>query len=335
MKTGCLQEVFASIPYLEIADEEKGDYMRDYIIYRLIGMMPILLGISFLAFVLITLSPSDPAEVALRVNEITPTPEAIALTREQLGLDKPFFTRYIDWLISSLHGDFGNSYVNNKPVFHEIITAIPATLYLSIAALVFTAIVSVTAGVLCAVYEGSIGDKVIRGFIFLGTAMPSFWVGLLLIWLFSVKLDLFPTSGMQGFNSVILPAVTLSLTYISTYTRLIRNNMIENKQENYVLYAKVRGLKESTINKHIFKNSVQSSLTALGMSIPKLIAGTVIVENIFAWPGIGRLCVAAIFNRDFPIIQAYVLMMAILFVVCNFLVDVFSALLDPRIRQGE
>lgn len=309
--------------------------MRNYILWRLFGVIPILISISFLAFVLITLSPSDPAEVALRVNEIVPTPEAIAKTREQLGLDKPFFTRYIDWLAASVHGDFGNSYVNNKPVFDEIMTALPATLYLSAAALLLTVIVSVSSGVFCAVNEGRIGDKLVRVLIFLGTATPSFWIGILFIWFFSVKLDLFPTSGMQGIRSVILPALTLSLAYISTYTRLIRNNMIANKQENYVLYLKVRGLKNRTIYRHILKNSLQASLTAFGMSVPKLIAGTVIVENIFAWPGIGRLCVDAIFNRDFPIIQAYVLMMAVLFVVCNLMVDIFSAMLDPRIRREE
>ncbi|WP_110954925.1 nickel/cobalt ABC transporter permease [Anaerosinus massiliensis] len=309
--------------------------MRNYILWRLVGVIPILMGISFLAFVLITLSPSDPAEVALRVNEIVPTPEAIAKTREQLGLDKPFFTRYIDWLAASVQGDFGNSYVNNKPVFDEIMTALPATLYLSAAALLLTVIVSVSSGVFCAVYEGRMGDKLVRILIFLGTATPSFWVALLFIWFFSVKLDLFPTSGMQGVRSVILPALTLSLTYISTYTRLIRNNMIANKQENYVMYLKVRGLKKITIYRHILKNSLQASLTAFGMSIPKLIAGTVIVENIFAWPGIGRLCVDAIFNRDFPIIQAYVIMMAVLFVGCNLMVDIFSAMLDPRIRREE
>lgn len=153
------------------------------------------------------------------------------------------------------------------------------------------------------------------------------------MWLLSVKFNLFPTSGMEKASSVVLPAVTLSLTYISTYVRLIRNNMIKNKKENYVLYARVRGLKESTIIKHVFKNSLQTSITALGMSIPKLIAGTVVVENIFAWPGIGRLCVSAIYNRDYPVIQAYILIMAVLFVACNLLVDVASALLDPRMRR--
>lgn len=306
--------------------------MRSFITKRLISIIPILIGISFLSFIIINLSPSDPAEVALRVNDIVPTETAIQEMREELNLDAPFFERYIIWLKNSLQGELGNSYVNKKPVAYEIGQAFPATFKLSVLSLTITILVSVTVGVLCAVYEGSIGDKIIRILVFIGTAMPSFWIGLLLIWLFSVKLDLLPTSGMETTNAIILPAITLSLTYISTYVRLIRNNMIKNKKENYVLYARVRGLKEITIIKHIFKNSLQSSLTALGMSVPKLIAGTVIVENIFAWPGIGRLCVEAIYNRDFPIIQAYILIMAVMFVVCNLLVDIVSIIIDPRMR---
>ena len=253
--------------------------------------------------------------------------------REELGLNKPFFERYTTWLSDALQGNLGNSYVNKKPVADEIARALPATINLATVSLIITLVVSVSVGVLCAVYENSIGDKITRAIIFIGTAMPSFWVGILLMWLLSVKFNLFPTSGMEKASSVVLPAVTLSLTYISTYVRLIRNNMIKNKKENYVLYARVRGLKESTIIKHVFKNSLQTSITALGMSIPKLIAGTVVVENIFAWPGIGRLCVSAIYNRDYPVIQAYILIMAVLFVACNLLVDVASALLDPRMRR--
>jgi len=309
--------------------------MKRYILQRFLAIVPILIGISFFAFFLINIGPSDPAEVALRVNETVATPEAIATMRRELGLDKPFFIRYGTWLLNSLQGDFGNSYITKQPVLNEMSKAFPATLALASLSLLITMGVSIFFGVWCAVHEGSVGDKIVRGFIFIGTAMPSFWVGLLLMWLFAVKFDLFPTSGMDGFHSIILPVVTLSLTYISTYIRLIRNTMIQNRQENYVLYTKVRGLKEKTITRHIFKNSLQASLTALGMSIPKLIAGTVIVENIFAWPGIGRLCVTAIFNRDFPIIEAYIVMMAVLFVVCNLIMDIVCALLDPRIRQGE
>lgn len=307
--------------------------MRDYILKRLATVIPILIGISFLSFALISLSPSNPAEVTLRVNEIVPTEEAVRAMEEQLGTNKPYIERYVTWLTDSLQGDFGNSYVNNKPVATLIGQAIPNTIKLAFVALLITIVFSVLVGILCAVYEGSFGDKLARALVFVGTAMPSFWVGLLLIWIFSVKLNLFPTSGMERPSSIVLPAITLALSYISTYVRLIRNNMVQNKHENYVYYARIRGLKETTIIKHIFKNSLQSSLTALGMSIPKLIAGTVIVENIFAWPGVGRVCVDAIFNRDFPVIQAYILLMAVLFVICNLLVDIFSVAIDPRMRK--
>lgn len=307
--------------------------MRDYILKRLATVIPILIGISFLSFALISLSPSNPAEVALRVNEIVPTEEAVRAMEEQLGTNKPYIERYVTWLTDSLQGDFGNSYVNNKPVATLIGQAIPNTIKLALVALLITIVFSVLVGILCVVYEGSFGDKLARALVFVGTAMPSFWVGLLLIWIFSVKLNLFPTSGMERPSSIVLPAITLALSYISTYVRLIRNNMVQNKHENYVYYARIRGLKETTIIKHIFKNSLQSSLTALGMSIPKLIAGTVIVENIFAWPGVGRVCVDAIFNRDFPVIQAYILLMAVLFVICNLLVDILSVAIDPRMRK--
>ncbi|MDO5010567.1 MAG: ABC transporter permease subunit [Intestinibacter bartlettii] len=307
--------------------------MRDYILKRLATMIPILIGISFLSFALISLSPSNPAEVALRVNEIVPTEEAVKSMEEQLGINKPYVERYVTWLKDSLQGDFGNSYVNNKPVATLIGRALPNTIKLAIVALIITIVFSVVVGILCAVYENTFGDKITRALVFVGTAMPSFWVGLLLIWIFSVKLNMFPTSGMEGPSSIVLPSITLALAYISTYVRLIRNNMVQNKHENYVYYARIRGLKETTIIKHIFKNSLQSSLTALGMSIPKLIAGTVIVENIFAWPGVGRVCVDAIFNRDFPVIQAYILLMAVLFVICNLLVDIFSVAIDPRMRK--
>lgn len=308
--------------------------MKQYIMKRIVSVIPILIGISFLSFIFIHLSESDPAEVALRVNEIVPTEEAVEGMREELGLNKPFVQRYLSWVGSSLKGDFGYSYVNKKPVLGEMKQAISATLLLAAAALVIIVVVSVTASIICTIYEGSIIDRGIRGIVFTLEAMPSFWIGLLIMWLFSVKLDLFPTSGMESPIYVVLPAVTLALAYISTYVRLLRNNMVQHKRENNVLYAQARGLKERTILKHIFKNSLQSSITALGMSIPKLIAGTVIVENIFAWPGVGTLCVTAIFNHDYPIIQAYVLLMGVMFVVFNLVVDIVVTSLDPRMRKG-
>ncbi|KRG15710.1 nickel/cobalt ABC transporter permease [Lederbergia galactosidilytica] len=307
--------------------------MRQYVIKRCIGIIPLLLGISFLSFILINLSDSDPAEVALRVNAITPTEEAVEQMRKELGLDKPFFKRYVTWLGKSVQGDFGISYVTNKPVLLEMKQAIPATLLLAFTSLIIIFSVSLFIAVLCTVYEGSFFDRLVRGLVFMSEAIPSFWLGLLLMWLLAVKWNLFPTSGMESPSSVILPAITLAFAYISTYVRLLRNQMVEAKGENYVVYLQARGLKKLTILRHILKNSLQTSMTAMGMSIPKLIAGTVIIENIFAWPGVGRLCVTAIFNRDYPVIQAYVLLMAVLFVVCNLLVDLFVTFVDPRMRK--
>ena len=306
--------------------------MKVYILRRLLLTIPLLLGISFVSFVIIQLSPCDPAEVAVRVNEIEPTDEVLAITREQLGLNKPFLTRYADWLCAVAQGDLGRRYVDNKPVAQELARALPPTLWLALTATLFMAACSVGMAFVCAMYEGRTVDYLLRSFIFLGTATPGFWAGLLLMWLFSVKLNWLPTSGMQGASSVILPAVTLSLTYISTYARLLRNSMVQNKQKNSVLYARARGLTRGMIWRHIFRNSLQSTLTGLGMSLPKLMAGTFVVETIFAWPGLGWLCVTAIFNRDFPVIQAYVLLMAVMFVGCNLLVDILCAVIDPRLR---
>lgn len=308
--------------------------MKRYIFTRLIAVLPTILGISFFSFVLINLRASDPAEIALRVNHVnSPTEEMIQDMRMELGLDKPFLVRYVSWLGDIVRGDFGSSYVTRNSVTAEIAQALPATLYLAAVALIIIMFVSIAMGVLCSVYEGGIVDKVMRAMVFLGNAMPSFWVGLLLIWLFSVKLNWFDTGGMEQPSSVLLPAVTLSLVYVSTYVRLIRNNMIKNKNENFALYAQVRGLKNSTVTRKVLKNSLHTSITALGMSIPKLIAGTVVVENIFAWPGIGRLSVGAIFSSDLPVIQAYILIMGILFVICNLLVDILNTVLDPRMRR--
>ena len=310
--------------------------MKAYILRRLLLTIPLLLGISFVSFIIIQLSPSDPAEVAVRVNELVPTDEVLELTREQLGLNKPFLVRYADWMSAVAHGDLGRRYVDNKPVAQELARALPPTLWLALVATLFMAVCSVGMAFVCAMYEGRTVDYLLRGFIFLGTAIPGFWAGLLLMWLFSVKLNWLPTSGMQGASSVILPAVTLSLTYISTYARLLRNSMVQNKQRNSVLYARARGLTRGMVWRHIFRNSLQSTLTGLGMSLPKLMAGTFVVETIFAWPGLGWLCVTAIFNRDFPVIQAYVLLMAVMFVGCNLLVDILCAAIDPRLRnRGE
>jgi nickel transport system permease protein len=294
----------------------------------------LLLAISFLAFTLLTLVPADPAEVALRVNEIIPTPESIASMRTELGLDKPFLVRYADWLGKAVRFDFGKSYINDRWVLDEILRCLPATLELAAAALAMVIATSLPIGIIGALFANRACDRILRVLVFIGTAMPGYWIGLLLIWLFSIKLNWLPTSGSGTWRHLLLPAAALSLTYISTYVRLIRSNMLENMKETYVLYGRVRGLSEKRILLgHVLKNSLQTSITAFGMSIPQLLAGTVIIENIFAWPGVGRLCISAIFNRDYPVIQAYILLMAVLFIFCNLIVDIVHQYMDPRLRE--
>ena len=308
--------------------------MKNYIIKRIILTVPMIFAVSFIAFVLISFIPSDPAEVALRVNEIIPTEESIASMREQLGLNDPFLIRYVKWLKNIGTFDFGVSYINNnRTVADEILRSLPATLKLAAFSFILVILISLPVGIVCAVCKDSPFDRILRIVSFLFTAIPNYWLGLMLIWFFSVKLDLLPTNGATSFNHYILPAVTLSMTYISTYIRLIRNSMLDNMKENYIFYAKVRGLKEKNIVlKHLLMNSLQSTITALGMSIVQLIAGTFVIETIFGIPGIGRLCVTAIFNRDYPIIQAYIFIMGLLFVFFNLIVDIIHHLLDPRLK---
>lgn len=308
--------------------------MGNYILKRIVVSFPVLLVVTFLAFLLVELVPSDPAEVALRVNGAVATEEAVELVREELGLDKPFFTRYVDWMTSSITLDFGTSFINGKPVLDEILQALPATIQLALASLFVIIIVSVPVAVLCAVWKDSWFDKLVRFVVFIITAMPNYWVGLLLIAYVSVKMDLLPTGGRGSWQHLILPTITLSLTYISTYIRLIRGNMIENLNESYVYYAKARGLYEKSIMlKHVLVNSLHTAITSFGMSIAKLIAGAFVVETVFSWPGIGMLCVSAIFNRDYPVIQAYILMMALIFILCNLIVDIVNHYIDPRLRR--
>lgn len=310
--------------------------MKSYIVKRILSAIPLLLLISFMCFVFINMIPSDPAEVALRVRQ-TPviTEEAINQVREELGLNDPYLVRYFRWVMDCLRLDFGVSYTNpSRTVLGEINRCFPATFVLSMASLVFVIGLSLPIGFLCAVYKDSWFDRMVRGIVFMTTAMPAYWIGLLLIWLVSIKLDLLPTSGNGSLKHLILPSFTVSLTYISTFIRLIRNNMLENMKEDYVLYANVRGLKQRTILvRHILKNSLHTSIVAIGMSVPQLMAGTIVVENVFAWPGLGKLCIASIFNRDYPVIQTYVLLIGTLFVVFNLLFDIIQCIADPRLRR--
>ena len=305
-------------------------------IKRLLLLVPLVLGIGFLTFTLFTLSPSDPTEIAIRVNAMVPTPELIAQTRHELGLDLPFFERYWTWLTQCLSGDFGTSFVTRRPVAEEFADALPATLDLAFTSLLFLLIVCVPMGMVSSLREGEWPDRAVRSIVFFLSAMPAFWLGILLMSWLAVSWGLLPTSGMRSPLSIILPTVTLSLAYLPTYVRLIRTEMLTNHHENWVVATKAWGMPRAHIYWRLLLQSLRGSVTALGMSIPKLIAGAFVVETLFAWPGIGRLCVSAIFNRDIPIVQTYVLLLAALFVLFNLIADVLVVLLDPlRRKTGE
>ena len=312
--------------------------MKRYVVRRILMAVPLLLAISFICFLFINLIPSNPAEVALRVQQMPViTEEAIAEMEAMLGLNKPFLIRYVDWLGGCLHGDFGISYVNPaRTVASELMRSLPATLQLAGASFVIVVVLSIPIGFLCAVYKDGWFDKIMRGVVFITTAMPAYWVGLLLMWGVGVKLGWLPTNGSGTWKHLILPAFTVALSYISTYIRLIRNNMLENMKQDYVLYANVRGLPQKAILvKHILKNSMHTCIVAMGMSIPQLISGTIVVENVFSWPGLGTLCISSIFNRDYPVIQTYVLLIGVLFVVFNLLFDILQTVSDPRLRKED
>lgn len=312
--------------------------MKRYVVRRMLMAVPLLLAISFICFLFINLIPSNPAEVALRVQQMPViTEEAIAEMEAMLGLNKPFLIRYVDWLVGCLHGDFGISYVNPaRTVASELMRSLPATLQMAGASFVIVVVLSIPIGFLCAVYKDGWFDKIMRGVVFITTAMPAYWVGLLLMWGVGVKLGWLPTNGSGTWKHLLLPAFTVALSYISTYIRLIRNNMLENMKQDYVLYANVRGLPQKAILvKHILKNSMHTCIVAMGMSIPQLISGTIVVENVFSWPGLGTLCISSIFNRDYPVIQTYVLLIGVLFVVFNLLFDILQTVSDPRLRKED
>lgn len=306
--------------------------MGSFIGKRLLAVIPIFLFATFLTFLLIHLSPVDPAEVYLTAAHIHPTEELLEQKRQEFGLDQPLLVQYTQSLMKMCRLDFGTSYVSNEPVWNEMVLRMPATLQLAFSSIVLAVIISIPIGFLAAIYKNSVFDHLSRVLAYFGASIPQFWLGYLLIFFFSVKLDLLPVQGRGSFAHLVLPSITLALGLIAIYSRLLRTGVLEQLQEPYVLYARTRGIKEKVIlGKHVLKIAISPMLTGLGMNLGKLLAGTIIVEEVFSWPGFGRYFIEAIFNRDIPVIQAYVLISACLFIVCNLIVDLLQMVLDPRI----
>ncbi|MBR2565471.1 MAG: ABC transporter permease [Paenibacillus sp.] len=308
--------------------------MGSYIAKRLLLTIPLLIVISLITFLLINLSPLDPAIVVLQAQDVPQiTDELIAQTNEALGFNQPFLVRYMDWMAAVVQFDFGYSYVSGESVWSLIGPALLNTLKLTLVSSVFIILLSILLGVLCALKEGKILDQSVRGVTFFLTAMPSYWLAAILIWYFSVKLDLLPTSGMDSYLSYILPVLVITVSYTGIYFRTVRSAMLSNMNEDYVLYARASGLNERKVMQHILRNSLQVAVSIFCMAIPIVLGSTVVIENVFAWPGLGRLSVKSILSRDFPIIQAYVLILAVTFVLFNMLSDMINAALNPRLRK--
>lgn len=307
-----------------------------YLIKRLFAVIPIILFAIFLMFALIRLSPVDPAEAYLTAANIHPTDELLAEKRHEFGLDQPLLVQYLQTVKQIVQLDFGNSYVTNTSVWQEVVTRMPATIQLALSSIILSIVISVPLGFLAAIYKNGLIDHLSRLLSYLGASIPQFWLGYVLIFLFSVKLDMFPVEGRGTWQHFVLPSITLSLALIAIYTRLLRASVLEELENVYVIYGRTRGIKEKTIMvKHVLRIAISPMLTGLGMNLGKLLTGTIIVEQVFSWPGFGRFFVEAIFNRDIPVIQGYVVLAACLFIVCNLIVDLVQLYIDPRIsRKG-
>ncbi|MFJ8511613.1 nickel ABC transporter permease [Lysinibacillus xylanilyticus] len=303
---------------------------------RILTLPFVLLGVSILTFVFIRFVPVEPAEVILRLARVAPTSEAIQALREELGTDKPFLIQYLLWIKGVLHLDFGTSFVSKLPVAQELFAKLPSTIELAVAAFVLILGISMPLGIISALYKHSIIDKVIRLFTVMSVSIPTFWLGFLLLYLFSLKLGIFPTNGKGTLAHLVLPAFALALPTIGLFVQFIRSAIIEELQQHYVQYAQLRGIKNSVILvRHVLRNAVIPLSTLLGMTLGNLLGGAVIVEQVFSWPGLGRYLIESIINRDYPVVQCYVLIIAVIYVLANLCADVLHRLLDPHLMMKD
>ena len=302
---------------------------------RLLQIAVVALGVTFLTFLITYLAPGDPVRTMYAAAGIMPSEEIIQGTREALGLDRPVLVQYFDWLLGCLRGDFGVSYTYNKPVAELLLARLWPTLKLSLSAMALMLLVAVPVGVVQATHKNTVLDYALRGVTFFGVSMPNFWVGLLLMLFFCVRLGLLPVVCSGGdLKSLILPAVTLAFAMSAKYARQVRTAILEELNQDYVIGARARGVQEWKILwLNVFPNSLLPLLTLLGLSLGSLLGGAAVVEVIFTYPGLGNLAVSAITAYDYPLIQGYVLWISMIYMVVNLAVDLACGLVDPRTRE--
>lgn len=310
--------------------------MKKYVAKRLLGLIPILFVITFLSFGMMRLAGSDVVQQKLENTGGAISQEVLEAAREELGLDQPFLVQYFRWLGNLLRGDMGTSYVSGQEVFPTFLSKLPATLLLAAVSLLLTVVISIPLGVLSAVKQNRFTDYLIRVCSFVGNSMPNFFVALVLMYLLAIKWDLFPViAGGVDLTSVALPAITLAIAMSAKYIRQVRSAVLDELGKAYVAGARARGVAFSvTLRKSVLRACLVTILTLLTLSLGSLLGGTAIVESIFLWDGVGKLAVDAISMRDYPMIQAYVMWMAIIYVCVNLITDLSYRALDPRIRLG-
>ena len=308
--------------------------MRRSIIRRVLQFIPVLLVITFLAFLLIYLSPSDPVSVRMSAGGISVSPEIMESMRRSMGLDRPLLIQYGDWLWNILHGNMGKSYITDADVLDQILKALPYTLKMAGASLLLTLCISIPVGILTAAMQNSKFDYVVRVMAFVGNALPNFIIALCLMFIFSYRLGWIPVLATTKPIGLILPALTLALVMSSRYIRQIRAAMLDELSKGYVVGLRSRGLSETTIlYKNVLKNIMVTVITLTGISLGSLLGGTVIVETVFTWPGLGSLIMEGISQRDYPVVQAVIVWMASAFMVVNLLTDISYTVFNPKIKD--
>jgi ABC-type dipeptide/oligopeptide/nickel transport system permease component len=309
--------------------------MVKFIGKRLLYILLVLVGISFLSFVLANMAPIDPAEAYAKRLSKAVSEETIRSTREELGFDRSVPEQYVRWLGSVLFLDFGNSYVSRQPVIKELAEALPTTMILALTASAMILLFSVPLGLLSAAREGGAADCIICGVSFVSVSIPGYFLGILLLLLFGIKMGILPVIGHGHPLSMFLASVVLAFPMIGVLTRIIRSLILENDGKDFVLYARARGISEKNILfRHLLRNAAPPCLTLFGQNIGYLIAGTVIVETVFSCPGLGQYALNAAINRDFPVINAYIVVTAVFFVVCNLAAEAGGMLLNPQLKGG-
>ena len=308
--------------------------MRRSIIRRVLQFIPVLLGITFLAFLLIYLSPSDPVSVRMSAGGISVSPEIMESMRRSMGLDRPLLIQYGDWLWNILHRNMGKSYITDADVLDQILKALPYTLKMAGASLLLTLCISIPVGILTAAMQNSKFDYVVRVMAFVGNALPNFIIALCLMFIFSYRLGWIPVLATTKPIGLVLPALTLALVMSSRYIRQIRAAMLDELSKGYVVGLRSRGLSETTIlYKNALKNIMVTVITLTGISLGSLLGGTVIVETVFTWPGLGSLIMEGISQRDYPVVQAVIVWMASAFMVVNLLTDISYTVFNPKIKD--